>query len=153
MIGLGTVELSLISDGRFSHSLAVFGRKELFMQFWILMLSFDLITPALMAIGGYIMKKHPPKSISALIGYRTELSMKNADTWKFAHEHCGGLWLKVGLIMLIPSAAPFIALTAASQELVAAVGLAIMLVQLTALVICIFQTERALKKKFNTNGT
>ncbi len=99
------------------------------------------------------MKKHPPKKINALFGYRTELSMKNADTWSFAHKHCGALWLKAGLIMLIPSIIPFIPIYKASEGIITAAGLIIMSVQLIILIICIFPTEKALKENFNSDGT
>jgi len=51
---------------------------------------------------GYMMYKHPPKSINAIYGYRTARSMKNDETWKFAHDCCGRLWFKLGFILLIP---------------------------------------------------
>ena len=41
------------------------------------------------------MSKYPPKEINGIIGYRTTMSRKNMDTWKFAHDYCGKLWLKL----------------------------------------------------------
>jgi len=40
--------------------------------------------PVIMIGVGYMMYKHPPKSINAIYGYRTARSMKNDETWKFA---------------------------------------------------------------------
>lgn len=54
-------------------------------------------------IAGYMMYKHPPKEINGVIGYRTTRSRKNIDTWKFAHDYCGRLWLKAGFVLLIPT--------------------------------------------------
>ena len=57
------------------------------------MLICDLIIPIVMIIGGRMMWKHCPKHINGIVGYRTTRSMKNMDTWKFAHDYCGKLWL------------------------------------------------------------
>lgn len=55
------------------------------------MLVFDLLIPVVMIVAGRMMWKHPPKNINEVIGYRTGHSMKNMDTWKFAHNYCGKL--------------------------------------------------------------
>ena len=60
----------------------------------------NLIIPAVMLFGGYMMKTCPPRSISRWVGFRTALSMKNADTWAFAHACCGRVWWKIGWISL-----------------------------------------------------
>ncbi len=31
-----------------------------------------------------------PRQVNSMFGYRTARSMKNEDTWKFAHRHCAG---------------------------------------------------------------
>ena len=62
------------------------------MGFWWFMLICDLIIPIVMLIGGRMMWKHCPKHINGIVGYRTARSMKNMDTWKFAHDYCGKLW-------------------------------------------------------------
>lgn len=73
------------------------------MWFWWFMFVFDLLIPALMIISGKMMWKHPPKTINGIIGYRTARSMKNRDTWKYAHDYCGRLWWKIGWVLLLPS--------------------------------------------------
>lgn len=73
------------------------------MWFWWFMFACDLIIPVIMLIAGRIMYKHTPKEINYIFGYRTTRSMKNNDTWKFAHVYCGRLWWKLGLIMLVPT--------------------------------------------------
>ena len=47
------------------------------------------------------MWKHCPKHINGMLGYRTTRSMKNMDTWKFAHDYCGKLWWKIGWVMIL----------------------------------------------------
>lgn len=73
------------------------------MWFWISMFICNMLIPLLMVISGYLMYKHPPKEINGLYGYRTSRSMKNKDTWKFAHDYCGRIWVKAGMILLVPS--------------------------------------------------
>ena len=70
------------------------------MCFWWFMLICDMIIPIVMVIVGRMMWKHCPKHINGMLGYRTTRSMKNMDTWRFANEHCGRLWYKMGLFML-----------------------------------------------------
>lgn len=66
------------------------------MWFWWFLFCCDLLVPVTMIVSGRIMWKHPPKNINGLMGYRTSRSMKNMDTWLFAHDYCGRLWWKIG---------------------------------------------------------
>ena len=61
------------------------------MWFWWFMLISSLLIPALMITAGWFMWKRPPKKINSAIGYRTSRSMKNINTWQFAHHYCGRL--------------------------------------------------------------
>lgn len=51
-----------------------------------------------MIIFGVVWKSYPHKSVNRTYGYRTSMSMKNNETWKFAHGHNGMIWRWVGLI-------------------------------------------------------
>ena len=75
------------------------------MGFWIFMLAMDLILPLSMVFLGRYFVRHAPGSINMLFGYRTARSMKNQDTWQFAHRYFGKLWYKMGLWLLILSVA------------------------------------------------
>lgn len=123
------------------------------MWFWWFMLCCDLLIPIIMLIAGWLMWKHPPKNINGVIGYRTSRSMKNKDTWKFAHEHCGKLWWKLGWILLIPSIIAILPVYGSTENGIASVGLAVMAVQMVVLIASIFPTERALKRTFTDNGS
>ena len=70
------------------------------MFFWIFMLASDLIIPLTMIRFGRLFLAQAPKNINATFGYRTTMSMKNKDTWEFAHKYCGKLWCRCGLILL-----------------------------------------------------
>lgn len=113
----------------------------------------DLPVPAIVIIAGRAMWKRCPKRINALLGYRTTRSMKNMDTWKFAHDYCGRLWWKLGWSMLIISALIAIPFCRCDSAATGAVAGALPLVQCAALILSIFPVEAALKRTFNDDGT
>lgn len=98
------------------------------------------------------MRKHYPKDINGLIGYRTERSRKNMDTWKFAHEYCGKLWLKTGIILLIVSALVHVPFMNSTENVIAVMSVILCLVQCAVMIATIFPTENALKRTFDDNG-
>ena len=61
------------------------------MGFWIFMLLMDLLLPLMMAGFGKLFMTKSPQNINVAFGYRTTMSMKNKDTWEFAHKYCGKL--------------------------------------------------------------
>ena len=61
---------------------------------------FTLIVPAITIFFGAYFRKKSPREINMLFGYRTDMSMKNRDTWEFAHRCIGKYWLITGLILL-----------------------------------------------------
>ncbi len=116
------------------------------------MLVCDLLVPLIMIITGGIMWKHYPKDINGLIGYRTKRSRKNMDTWKFAHEYFGKLWLKTGIILLIVSALAHIPFIHSSENTISVMSIILCMIQCAVIVSTIFPTENALKKTFDDNG-
>lgn len=123
------------------------------MWFWWFMLICDLLVPLTMVIGGYLMWKHTPKTINGFTGYRTARSMKNMDTWKFAHEYAGHLWWKIGWIILFPSLVVHIPVYGASDDMVGLVGCVVVAIQTIILIASNYPTENALKKNFNDDGS
>lgn len=122
------------------------------MGFWIFMLICDLLVPAVMILAGWMMAHHPPKNINSLLGYRTARSMKNQDTWNFAHAYCGKLWWKVGWIALVPSVVVQFLLLGKGEQTVGIVGGILVTVQTVVLLVTILPVERALKRTFDENG-
>ena len=80
------------------------------------------------------------------------MSMKNQDTWQFAHRYCGKLWVRLGWILVPLSVIPMLFVIGKDIETIANVGLVVALLQLLPLVGSIFPTEIALKKAFDKNG-
>ncbi len=120
--------------------------------FWIFMLVSDLIIPLTMIRFGRLFLTQAPKNINATFGYRTAMSMKNKDTWEFAHKYCGKLWFRCGLILLPLSVIPLLFVLNKDITTVANVGLIVAAVQLILLIGSIFPTEATLKKTFDQYG-
>ena len=79
--------------------------------------------------------------------------MKNEETWKFAHKTCGGLWWKLGVVMLIISALIHVPFYGASDDALSILSLIVTMLQLALIIASIFVIESALKKKFNEDGS
>jgi uncharacterized membrane protein len=118
------------------------------MMYWIPML---FILPVILILFGILFIKRPPKKVNAIYGYRTDMSMKNMDTWQFAHAYCGRLWLIAGLALLPLSAGAllFILLNETGAGLL---GAFCMIVQLVVMIIPIIFTEKALRRSFDAQG-
>ncbi len=123
------------------------------MWFWWFMFVCNLLIPVILIIAGRMMWKHCPKKINTVYGYRTRRSMKNMDTWRFAHNYCGKLWWKIGWVSLFPSVVVQIPFFESSEDVIGIVGGIICMVQVVILIASIFPTEAALKKTFNDDGT
>ena len=113
---------------------------------------FTLFMPVLMILCGYLMYKHTPKDINCLVGYRTAMSMKNQETWDFAHNYCGRLWVKVGAVMTIISAlvcVPYCFMSSGNATVIMCIA---EVIQVVVLCWTIVPTERALKDNFDQDG-
>ena len=122
------------------------------MGFWIFMLVMDLLIPfTMVGFGKYFIKK-APKEINAVFGYRTPMSMKNKETWEFAHHYCGKVWLIMGYIILILSVISMLFVIGKDENIVGTSGGILCGIQVVLLVISIFPTEIALRNNFDKNG-
>ena len=67
--------------------------------FWVFLLMVCLVIPGIMIVfaGDFI---RGGNKIDKFYGYRTKMSMKNNETWRFAHTFCGNLWKRWGKFML-----------------------------------------------------
>lgn len=55
-----------------------------------------MVVSLVFLVGGYSLRKTAKRKINHIIGYRTSLSMKNEDTWAFANDELGKIWIKIG---------------------------------------------------------
>ena len=122
------------------------------MGFYIFLFLCNLLIPLIMLIAGYSMYKNPPKEINGFVGYRTAMSRKNKDTWAFAHNYCGKLWMKSGVILLIPTVIAQIPFMRSGENVVGIVAIIIDVIQLAVLIGSIVPVEKALKRTFDENG-
>lgn len=122
------------------------------MGFWIYMLVMDLLIPLTMIIwGNYFMKKAPAQ-INSVFGYRTPMSMKNQDTWEFAHKYCGKIWYICGWILLPMTTIGMLLVIGKGEDCVGTAGGMLCAVQLIPLAGAILPTELALRKNFDKSG-
>ena len=120
--------------------------------FWWYMLFFELLIPGLMIIFGRQFLKAAPKNINYAYGYRTTRSMKNKDTWSFAHKCIGGLWKNWGIALVPISVVFMLFLYGRDTDTVGYTGLILVGVQLVAMFASIFIVESRLKRTFDENG-
>ena len=122
------------------------------MGFWIFMLMMVLLVPMTMIGFGHIFLKKVPHRINGVLGYRTSMSMINNDTWIFAHQYCGKLWFRWGIILLPVSIIAMCFVIGKDIDTIGNIGGTICFLQIIPLIGVIFPTERALKKTFDKNG-
>ena len=120
--------------------------------FYIYMLLTSLLIPVIMLVFGWIFRCRAPKKINVWYGYRSARSMKNEDTWVFAHQHIGRTWMIAGAVLLVISVIPMIAVYGKDMDTVSVVSLVLTIVQLIPLIVSLIPTEQALKKTFDDNG-
>ncbi len=111
-----------------------------------------MLVPLIMIIFGGIMRKKSPKKINMWYGYRTDRSMKNMQTWDFAHKYFGVRWWRIGLSMLPVSAAVAALTYGAGETVMCLCMLGVLVLQMLLLIHSIFKTEAALKNEFNDDG-
>ncbi len=122
------------------------------MAFWVFMLIMGLLIPLTMVGFGKLFLTRAPKNINMVFGYRTFMSMKNRDTWEFAHKMIGTLWLRCGLAMLPLSVIPFLFVIGKDAPAVGRVGIIVIAIQMLPMLGTLFPVEAALKRNFDKNG-
>lgn len=122
------------------------------MEFWIFMFIMNLLIPLTMIGFGKFFMNWAPKNINMFFGYRTSMSMKNLETWKFAHKHSGKIWFNWGLIIFAITTLIMFFIINNSKDSIAKISTIICIFQLVFLIISIFPTEIALRKNFDKNG-
>jgi len=122
------------------------------MGFWIFMLVMNMLVPVTMIFFGKYFLTRAPREINMVFGYRTNMSMKNKDTWEFAHKYFGRIWFVCGWVLLLLSVILMLFVMGQSEDTIGHAGGIINVVQLVFLMAPIIPTERALKKTFDKNG-
>lgn len=122
------------------------------MWFWWFMFVCDMLIPASFIVCGRVMWRQTSGKINRQVGYRSKRSMKNAETWKFANEHCGRLWWKIGWCILPLSILVHLPFVHSSTDTIGTVGGILCTVQTLLLIFSVIPTETALKRTFTESG-
>lgn len=122
------------------------------MQIWFFMLFIAIVLPLIMFMSSFYFIAGGPKNINNIFGYRTGRSMINKDTWVFAHEYCGKLWLKVSIVFILASIVIMLCLIKTDQRVFVAVGFVIFIAEFVTLFFTINKTEKALADNFDIKG-
>lgn len=122
------------------------------MGFWLFCTASCLLVPAVMLYFGWRFLKKPPKHINSFYGYRTSRSMKNQQTWDFAHQVCGRLWFRWGLVLLPLSLLAMLLVMGKDVEELGLWLIGVTVIQVVVLLGSIVPVERALKKNFDQFG-
>lgn len=120
--------------------------------FWWFLFVCNLVVPVAMIGAGRMMWKHCPQKINGVVGYRTRRSMRNMDTWRFAHDYCGRLWWKLGWWMLLASVLVQLPFFNSGERAVSWAGGVICGVQYAIMIGTVFLVERALGRTFFEDG-
>ena len=115
---------------------------------YIAALIFVLLTPVAMLLVGILWKVHPPKYGAGGLAYRTELSSRNEETWKFAHSHISSLWIRLGVLLGLVSGGMMVYFKENYSSLV----LWVVGGEMVFLCISAFLVDTALKHGFDENG-
>lgn len=122
------------------------------MGFWLFCTASCLLVPAVMLYFGWRFLKKPPKHINSFYGYRTSRSMKNQQTWDFAHQVCGRLWFRWGLVLLPLSLLAMLLVLGKDTEELGVWLMWVTVIQVVVLLGSIVPVERTLKKNFDQFG-
>ncbi len=109
-----------------------------------------VIVPIVMIVFGIIRRKGGPEKVSSLWAYRSAMSMKNKDTWNFAHTYLARKFLIWGVVAIIATVALLFTFYNSGKIVF------IMNVTITVQIIFFFgaviSTEKALDRTFDKSG-
>ena len=118
------------------------------MKFWLLVLLLNLLIPMAMLSGGVLYLMKPPQRTVWMYGYRTKRSMSSQETWEFAQEHCGKIYCRFGIGMLVGAVVSLLFVWGKNRATVGLTGTVIGTVEGLIMLYTLLPTERALKQRF-----
>lgn len=119
---------------------------------WIMIVITYILIPALITGAGWMLWKHSPKNINAIYGYRTRMSSLNQNTWRFAQEYAGRLWVRWGIRMMPVSILLLMIFAASGETAESIAGSVLCIVQIIIMLSSISVVERTLNKVFDKQG-
>ncbi len=114
---------------------------------YIAALILTLITPVSMVVMGCLWKWKTPTR-DHVFSYRSELAMKNEETWEFAHVHIRDLWVRVGISTLVLT----LILMRVFADSYSSFVLWLLLGQMVFFCGCVFFVDSIMKAVFDKDG-
>lgn len=122
------------------------------MQDWITVLVVAMLIPAVQLLVGCLAKHNIPRRVNWLWGYRTPLSMKNADTWQFANACMGKILVPGSVVMLVLVPVAMLFLLGKSEETIVTFGAMIVCAAMLPVLAVIPYTEKKMRRTFDKDG-
>ena len=118
------------------------------MTFYLLA-AVSLAVPLALTVVGILWHIRPPKQeSSSLLAYRTSLSQRSEETWKFAHRMCARLWLRMGVVLGVAA----LAILAIFRQDCQPYLLWVIVGQMALLCVSVLMVDLALKGGFDEDG-
>lgn len=108
----------------------------------LLLTIFNIIFIVTTVLVAWLYKKHYPKEINDIIGYRTKRSMASKEQWLFANEYCSRLIFNLAMATCVLQLTLYVLV---SEKVALLTSIAFWI---SCLLVAIILTERELKKKF-----
>ena len=108
-----------------------------------------MLTPLAMLAVGLRWRVHLPSRTGGGLAYRTALSARNEDTWRFAHAHLAKLWVRLGLALTVVSAGAIYF----GRSLMGSLFLWLIGIQMIFLCLSAFLVDGLLKANFHEDGS
>ena len=122
------------------------------MGIWGIILLVVLVMSATMIGFGLFFSVIGVKKINYVLGYRTPMSMKNLDTWKFGNIYAGKYMWRTGCVLLVGSLIALFIVMNSGDSVVRIVGIIIIIVHAVMIFGAIILTEVKLRKVFDHQG-
>lgn len=116
------------------------------------MASCSMVIPLMMIFFGMAFKKGYPRKINKFFGFRTAMSMKNSETWLFAHNLCGKIWLFLGFVLFFLTLVFIVFVIYKKNINVETIVVINLSVQAICMLATIIPVEKNLKKNFDESG-
>ena len=122
------------------------------MGIWGIIMLVVLVMSATMIGFGLFFSLVGVKKINYVLGYRTPMSMKNLDTWKYGNIVAGRYMWITGAILLIGSLIALFIVMGSDTTTIRTVGITIIIVHAVMIIGTILFSEIALRKRFDHQG-
>ena len=122
------------------------------MNFWLYMTFMAIVVPLVIVLVGLYYTKCPPEKIYTDFGYKTPLTLKNEDVWAFAHQCCGKVWIKLGLIMMPISIAIMVIPRFISENAISIFSISLFVVQCIAVYFSLRRIKATILATFDEEG-